>query len=412
MNLQEKRKFSAQELAEQNRRKEPPPKSSEGASTAKEPEKYSRAGCLLVCLLALILFAGIPACLILPEKWAWSSAEKADSINSYQAYLSRFPTGEHKDESVSRITELAEKEFLALPRPYSEQDVSKFKGKYYHYLSGEKISRFVAEDMLQKDDLDYYRNFSLMFPEGYPSETKINVRIKEKETALWESVKGSADKAFLNAMLKKLRTREITESVRARIAEIEEQEELRLWNEKYASSTDLAELEGFVSRKKFSSKAVRKLLSKRLDELYGDFLAVSRLNTKSAYEKFLSKNPNSEFAAKARERVVDFEVAEIAKGKHGDFSMSEPRKNFYSPSDEAKIELENQTGYTITVRYSGPKSLKEEIPPYGRRSVSVPPGRYKIAVTTVQPRVRPFYGENEIKAGEYRESFYISSYRF
>ena len=62
--------------------------------------------------------------------------------------------------------------------------------------------------------------------------------------------------------------------------------------------------------------------------------------------------------------------------------------------------------------YSGKvQSYKRSIEPNGSTTLSVTPGSYKVVVQAKGSDVRPFYGENDLNAGEYSEEFYIRTTR-
>lgn len=342
--------------------------------------------------------------------WKWSMAKRADTLVAYRNYKADFPSGAHVKDAENRIAAFAAAAFEKLPKPYSEKNIAAYLRKFKEFPVAD-VKRRVVNDMLLKNDLDYYTAYDRMFCDDDEFKSTIDAKIRERESELWAECSVSEDRDFLAALCKGVRTKDIADRFRERIRILDEKAELELWEKRYENSRDIRGLEKLVADKVFSSDVVLKRLRARVEELYGDFDAVAAKGTKEAYEKFLEKKPDSPMADAARRKIVDLEVSEIAKSEHGAFSMSDPLPNFSGERFElATIELENQTSHVITVRYSGPESVKVAIPPFGKKTITVPAGNYKIAVTTVQPRVRPFYGENNVSGGKYSERFYISTY--
>lgn len=153
--------------------------------------------------------------------------------------------------------------------------------------------------------------------------------------------------------------------------------------------------------------------NRRAEELYDDYEFIKSKDTISAYRKYISRNPNGEYVKAASKRIIDLEVEEVAKGKHGVLSVPNRNYNGYGGyGSSAKISLKNSTPYTIEVMYSGSsQSYKRSISARDSTTLTVVPGKYKVVVRALGSTVNPFYGENDLAAGEYSEEFYIQSTR-
>lgn len=295
------------------------------------------------------------------EYWAWFFASKSATLESYRNYLMEFPRGQHHEQVEKRITDIRNRRLKILSiTPFSSDEIKRFQKDFPEYNLSD-IDNLFFEDAKRVNDISYYNAYLDAFPNGkYIMHVKASIKNAEKD--LWENLKNSKNEKELRALLEIIQSKEI----RAQI-------------QQYISS------------------------------LYRDFSYVSQINTIEAYEQFINLCPDSPDCSKARKRIIDIEVSKISQGQHG--TIPESRPVSFSSGSTATIEIENKTQYTITVRYSGPDSIKIDIPSYGTKTIIVPIGSYRIAVSTNGGNVHPFYGTNNITAGMYSESFYIQSYQ-
>lgn len=175
------------------------------------------------------------------------------------------------------------------------------------------------------------------------------------------------------------------------------------WKEIEASRSE-KEIKGFIRNYPETTKLSR--AEKRLQELYNDWGWVRSEDNLLSYRRFLEANPSHPQKNWIDKRIIDLEVKEIASGDYG--SMP-PAQALNLGGVSAKIEVENQTGYTLTVRYSGPDSQKLIIPVGATKSISLPPGDYQVAASVDASRVRNYYGTDTIRGGTYSSSFYIQT---
>jgi len=129
-------------------------------------------------------------------------------------------------------------------------------------------------------------------------------------------------------------------------------------------------------------------------------------NTVPAYKAFISDYPASRQAAKAKKKIIDIEVENIFAGRHGE--LPPPQKISSGDSQSNRISIENQTDYTLTVRYSGHKSIKVILKAHGTDAVMLPSGQYKVAASVSHANVIPFAGSQNLSGGEYSSVYYIS----
>lgn len=278
----------------------------------------------------------------------------------FRCYQELYPDGPHRAEVQEKLVSMARKAWAEQRPPYTREGVDQFAKKYPE-MPREEMESAVEEWVLQSADLATCRRF-------YASEMNVTKkralynRIVSEEAQLWDKTWSKEQK---ESRLRELSTDVLAPDIKAKVKE-------------------------------------------KLDGLYRDYDYVSHLDTKEAYEKYLTLCPKGAQADKARKRLIDLEVAKIAAGEHGDLPASRPVSSSRRGS-KASLEVKNDTSYTITVLYSGPDSQKLVIPAHDTRSITLKAGNYRVAVTTEQPRVQPFYGQSDLTAGEYIETFYIRS---
>ncbi len=141
-------------------------------------------------------------------------------------------------------------------------------------------------------------------------------------------------------------------------------------------------------------------------ELEAAWQSAREKNTIAAYNDFLSRYPQSKQAPMARKKIIDLEVEKIFAGQHG--QLPPPQKTSSGSSQTNHISIENQTDYTLTIRYSGNRSIKVVLKAHGSDAITLPSGAYKVAASVNHPNVIPFAGAQNLSGGEYSSIYYIS----
>ena len=131
-------------------------------------------------------------------------------------------------------------------------------------------------------------------------------------------------------------------------------------------------------------------------------------NTTARYKKFLKSHPRSPFASEASSRLVDLEVAEIAKGAHGTLPPT-TEKEKVAGRTYSVVNVHNDTAYTLTLRYSGPDSFMVVFAPQEKGSIEVRVGTYKIAASVDAANVRNYLGSEKPSGGNGEVTYYIKS---
>ena len=314
------------------------------------------------CCFALFIIAAIIAAFVyyVPAGTVeWVITEPTPG--GYRNYISRNPQGAYKNEAKQKLHALMDKAFNSLSRPFTSNEVKKFLDDFPEY-DPVKMDQIFFKDAKSANQTRYLRDYLVAFPQGEFSKDATDL-IYKQELELWEKNKDSRDEDEL----RRLRT-------------------------------------------VIKNYDIQRKIENRIEDLYRDFNFVAQKNTIEAYRRFIELEPNSLWVKTAQKKIIDLEVSEISKGSYGTLPVSSPVS--YSYGSTAEVEIKNDTQYTLSVRYSGSnESLKVTLSANERKTITLPIGEYKIAVTAERSNVRPFYGTNQIQAGRYVESFYIQSYR-
>jgi hypothetical protein len=127
------------------------------------------------------------------------------------------------------------------------------------------------------------------------------------------------------------------------------------------------------------------------------------------YQRFLSRNTGHPQRAWMEKRIIDLEVDAIAAGEHGTLPKAETAGDA-AATGPAGVEIENGTGYELTVRYSGGESKKVVIPSGGNESFELPNGAYRVAASVNAARVNNYYGKEDFSGGRYTIRYFIKSH--
>ncbi len=190
------------------------------------------------------------------------------------------------------------------------------------------------------------------------------------------------------------------------LANIDEEE---LWQNAFTSE-DISNTEDYISqypKGKYISNAIsRKNELKKLNmqKAYDD---ASNSNASYAWKRFLEDYPDHPNAGSIKEKIIRLEVDEILGNRE---TGRIPSFNSYSTgySSNSSVEITNNTGCSLTVRYSGVEAKMIEIPSGGTSTVYLTSGSYKIAASACGAN----YAGTESLRGSYGSTFYISSTRY
>ena len=190
------------------------------------------------------------------------------------------------------------------------------------------------------------------------------------------------------------------------LSSIEEEE---LWNSA-SISDDITFTESYIS--KFpNGKYIIRAKSRRVQlkelNMVKAYEAAKQQNTASAWKIFLEQYPNHVEAEAIRKKIIRLEVSEIMGDRETGQIPSFDRFNT-SFSSNSSVEITNNTGCELTVRYSGPDVEMVAIPSGATRTVYLSSGSYRIAATACGAN----YAGTETLQGQYGSRYYITRSRF
>jgi hypothetical protein len=251
--------------------------------------------------------------------------------------------------------------------PAYEAFVEGFPSSAYSDAARERIRWLREDDVWQEalavlaenqgNQIEYFRDYVRIYPDGkYLDQAKRQVTSLADER--WLAIAGSRSMS-----------------------------ELRDFKERYPESTQLAAAEA------------------RIQQLLDDWKWVREQDSLEYYRGFVARFPAHAQTPWMEKRIIDLEVEEIAAGDHG--QMPQPQR-LATGGNTAEVDIENQTEYELTVRYSGTASMKLIVPKHGRRRISLSPGTYRVTASAAAANVRDYYGKEAMRGGRYSYGFYIT----
>lgn len=132
-------------------------------------------------------------------------------------------------------------------------------------------------------------------------------------------------------------------------------------------------------------------------------------DTMNGYKEYLKRYPKGRHVQEANKNIIDLEVASvILSGNYG--NLPSAQQVSYGRGKNSTIRLTNSSGRTITILYSGVKSMRIVLEAYQTRTIILPSSSYDVVATA--PGVRSFYGTENLTGGEYESEYYISTSRY
>lgn len=132
-------------------------------------------------------------------------------------------------------------------------------------------------------------------------------------------------------------------------------------------------------------------------------------DTMNGYKEYLKRYPKGKHVQEANKEIIDLEVASVMLS--GDYGhLPSAQRVSYGSGKNSTINLTNSSGRTITILYSGVKSMKIVLEAYQTRTIILPSSSYDVVATA--PGVRSFYGKENLTGGVYESEYYISTSRY
>lgn len=320
----------------------------------------SRSSFLVILLVAFLAFFAL-------SPWgAYERAKYAGTVTAYERFLKKHPDSSFVDAVRTRLAILKLDEIRKDP---SARDLQRFLSEWGDTRSAESarailgnLAREQWRDLENSSDVESLHQFEIDYAGTPESESA-----RERRTDL--------------------------------IPRIE-------WKT-LQKSVSLEELEAFIIKR--GTHEVADLARKRITELSLDYAWVRKQDRLDLYQKHLLLIPNSPHRAELEKRIIDLEVAAIIRGNHGVLPPASPLR--ITGGNSAEVAIENQTSYTLTVRYSGSRSYRFDLAPSATRNVTLASGPYQVAATVSSSGVIPYAGSDTLSGGSYGVKFFIETRR-
>ncbi|HYF34848.1 MAG TPA: hypothetical protein VD994_06105, partial [Prosthecobacter sp.] len=233
---------------------------------------------------------------------------------------------------------------------------------------------------------------------AYSAEAQERLR-KLREDDVWEAARVSGEFLVLRNYLRVYRDGKYRAEALAMIQQIADAEWIQI-----ANTREEGLIHGFLM--KFPETTKQAAAEARIRELHNDWYWVRGQDKLEYYRAFAAKFPNHPESAWIDKRIIDLEVAAIAAGNFGEM----PKADVVSLGGSAvDVEVENGTGYVLTILYSGADSKRLVVPIGAKGSVVLKPGNYEFAASVAAADVSNYYGSAVMHGGTYSSRFYIET---
>ncbi len=306
----------------------------------------------------------------LREEPVWTAALNSGELEPLRDYLKTYPDGKHLAEARAAIEKLAQSQWLTVSLSSSEEEIRAFLREF----SGTKV---------------------------VPDAKRRLQEVQEEQA--WLAVRRSGQIARLRDYIAQNPGSRFLRDAQAEVDRLS----LERWNA-VASSESEEQLRAFS--REFAGTPVAELAERRIAELYYDLNWLAKRNSVAAYQRHLELYPNSPYRAEVEKRIIDLEVAAILASNPGQLPPSVLLGPASSSMTLAEINVQNDTGYELTVRYSGTESRKLVLPRNGKQTVHLPPGRYTVTASADKARnVQSYAGTKTLEAARYEDQYYVRS---
>lgn len=186
-------------------------------------------------------------------------------------------------------------------------------------------------------------------------------------------------------------------------------DEEELWQEA-SQSNDIGISEEYISqypKGKYISSAITRIEELKILNMQQAYDNAEIDNSSYAWKRFLEDYPNHTNAIDISDKIIRLEVDEIM-GNRNTGQMPRFNQYGYSSSSFSSVEITNNTGCSLIVRYSGVDVKMIEIPQGGTIRVNLSNGTYKVAASACGEN----YAGTDNLSGSYSSTFYIETRRY
>lgn len=165
-------------------------------------------------------------------------------------------------------------------------------------------------------------------------------------------------------------------------------------------------LDGFPNGK-YRSAARKEIASLKKANEKAAYENAKKRNTSSSWTAFLEEYPKHWDKRNIEEKIITLKVDEIM-GDRNTGKLPSFSRTTYGYSSSSSVAIKNDTGYDLTVRYSGPSVREIVIPEGSTKETSLKSGAYKIAASAGGLH----YAGRESLSGSYTSKYYITRSRY
>ena len=336
-----------------------------------EKEKRSkRIGWSIIAIIALAIAGFITWSVLTADDRSFENAQnnKYGLIN----YLKSWPDGKHREEAMNNLYTICEQEGIASLYKFSE-DYS----NHPRAIAAKQKVCAICDSLYNvansKKTLSGWDEYAATVPSKYHKD------YEKKKQEICDRLYKLADKKHT----------------------------LEAWDE-YAAKVPYKYQKDYQKKKQEIREENER---KKWRNESSAWSAASSANTINMYNKYLEFHPYGSHAAQARKRIIDLRVSNVLAGDYG--SLPEMDRTYYGGGTTSSITVHNDTGYTLTLLYSGSSQSKEiVISAGGYRTFSLVNGYYRVVASVNTTRVSNYAGNEQLSGGGYEVTYYIVTHRF
>ncbi len=346
----------------------------------------------------------------------FQQARTIDSIEAYEKFIQEKPKSTFVTEANNRLSVLNEQKLWNEIKNSSK--IQDFESYIKNYPEGDFISQATAKIEQIELDRDWSVATTLNSTRSYTEFIQKHPLSTQAKTAKEKIDELNLEKAWLETT--KNHTAQSYEAFRRMYPNSKFEDEIsKALNElnivtpawkKAEKLNSIKGYEDFVGKHPESPQA--KIASKRISSLKEkEWENAKSSRSISSVQKYLNQNPNTPYREEAEKLIIDIEVDNIFKSDHGKMPPLEKVKGTETIYRN-EVTINNNTDYTLTVRYSGKESHKVVMKPGRASSVSLPNGSYRIAASVNSSSVRSFAGSVSLEGANYESTYYIITERY
>jgi hypothetical protein len=340
-------------------------------NTERRKKKSGKVATTIIVLLAAALVYYVATA----EERAYQKAVASNDNHQYELFLVKYPGSSYRKDIYTTMYRQAAGDATALLRLgglHPDVGHSVFE-EAYQLLYQEAIAKNTTEGW------DSFLQTLAKIPPGH-----INVK-KYRE----EATKQKFTLAFSDASAKN--TVEGWDSFLQTLAKIP-----------HASYIDVEEYKEEATKQKFT-------LAFSSEKTAWEFVSIKKLEP--LYKQYLLAYPKGKHARECEKLLIDLEAnAVFNSGQYGELPPMEEDSVTVIGGDHSIAYAENETGYTLTILYSGKTESKRLVlAPRDTGSVQLPNGKYNIVASVNSPRTSNFAGTVELIGVIYPRRYFIET---